>query len=246
MMRRCLLLSAASVAFAGSAFAADLGTPMPYKAPMVAPPIFSWTGCYIGGSVGGGFGQTTMTDDIGFVAPAGSSASTDTSGVVGGGQVGCNYQFSSVVIGAEGQFLASGIRGDSNLSVGGFPETIHSSTDWLTSATGRLGWAWDRWMLYAKGGPAWTHDHYEWAAPGFADLTDTETRIGWTVGGGLEWAFWNNWSVRVEYDFYDFGNKTFSFGDSVSGLGTPIDVKNTISTVTLGVNYRFGGWMAPY
>lgn len=245
MIRRCLLLGAASVAFAGSAFAADLPARMPYKAPMVAPPIFSWTGCYIGGSGGGGFGQTTMTDDLGFVAPVGSSASTDTSGAVAGGQVGCNYQFSNMVIGAEGQFLWSDIRGNDSVSVLGTPETIHSSTDWLTSATGRLGWAWDRWMLYAKGGAAWAHDNYHWNASPFGDLNDTETRLGWTVGGGLEWAFWNNWSVRLEYDFYDFGTQTYSFGDNLSGLVTPIDVKNTISTVTLGVNWRFGG-MTPY
>lgn len=242
-MRKTLLLTAAFAALAGSAFAADLPARAPYyKAPVAVPPLFSWTGCYVGGSVGGGFGQTKATDDNGFVSSTGSRASTNTSGFVGGGQVGCNYQFSNLVVGAEGQLLAGDVQGSNGLSALGTPETLNSKTDWLTSATGRLGYAWDRWLLYAKGGAAWAHDKYEWNALPYADLNDTETRFGWTVGGGIEWAFWNNWSVRLEYDFYDFGTKTYSFADSVSGLGTPIDVKNTISTVTLGVNYRFGGF----
>jgi outer membrane immunogenic protein len=240
-MRRSLLLSAALAAFAGPAFAADFtpGPPYPpYQTPVVAAP--TWTGCYVGGSVGGGFGQTTMTDDNGFVAPPGSSASTSTSGVVGGGQVGCNYQFYNLLVGAEVQLLASGVDGSANVVGRGGPETISSNTDWLTSVTGRVGWGWNSWLLYAKGGAAWAHDNYQWNAP-FADLTDSEGRFGWTVGAGVEWAFWYHWSVRLEYDFYDFGTQTFTFGDSLSGLGTPIDVKNTINAVTVGLNYRFGG-----
>jgi outer membrane immunogenic protein len=246
-MRKSLLLGAAFVALAGPAYAADLGARMPYKAPPPPPPpLFSWTGCYIGGNVGGGFGHTDMTDDLGAVGVAGTSAATDTSGFIGGGQVGCNYQFGGgFVVGAEGMFDFGDIQGSNTFTNLGATQTINSKTDWLTSATGRIGYGWDRWMLYAKGGAAWAHDNFNWNGTAFGgpfNAGATDTRLGWTVGGGLEWAFWSGWSARVEYDFYDFGTNTYSFTDSVTGLASPFDVKNTISTVTLGINYRFGAY----
>ncbi len=235
-MRRSLLLGTALTVLAGSAFAADLGTTMPYTAPPVAPvPLFSWTGCYIGGNIGGGFGHTDITGQ-GRIPSA--SVGTDTSGFIGGGQVGCNYQFTpNWVVGAEGMFDFGDIKGSQDSGVRGELSTINSQTDWLTSATGRLGYSWDRWMLYAKGGAAWAHDNYVTFNAG-----DIETRFGWTVGAGVEWAFWNGWSARLEYNYYDFGTETFSFADSVTGRLAPFDVNNTINTVTIGVNYRFGAY----
>jgi len=238
-MRTNLLLSAAIAALTGPAFAADLPARMPVKAPVVAAPVFIWTGCYVGAHIGGGFGQTKLTDTTGFVTFAGSGPTINTSGFLGGGQVGCNYQFSpSWVVGAEGEFSASDIKGDSSfLDAGFFPATAHAKTDWLTSATARLGYTWDRWLVYAKGGAAWAHDKFEWAEAGFFDATATESRTGWTVGAGIEWAFAPNWSTRLEYDYYDFGTLTVT--DSVSGFS--VDSKNTIHTVKAGVNYRFLG-----
>src|SRR5205085_5718306 len=111
------------------------------------------TGCYIGGHVDGGFGQTTLTNKTGIVAPVGTSISTDTSGFEGGGQIGCDYQFApNWVVGAEGQFTWSDIKGSNSFAVPAATETINSKTDFLTSATARLGYSWDRWMIYAKGG----------------------------------------------------------------------------------------------
>ena len=111
----------------------------------------------------------------------------------------------------------------------------------MASATARLGYAWDpRWLVYAKGGAAWAHDKYTvdylgtWAA--------SETRSGWTVGGGLEWAFADNWSAKLEYQFYDFGTKDLAFfsSDFVGGPTTSVkSVKQQIHTVKLGLNYRF-------
>ena len=85
--------------------------------------------------------------------------------------------------------------------------------------TGRLGWTWDRWMLYAKGGAAWAGDKYSADIPRFDEhILASQTRAGWTVGGGVEWAFWQNWSAKVEYDFYDFGTRDVSFTGTIFGV----------------------------
>ena len=245
-MNRAFLASVA-VAITGSAFAADL--PMRYKAPP-APPrasIYAWTGCYIGGNIGGGWGRKTASAPL--LAP-GISVSGDTSGFQGGGQVGCDVQFAtSWVIGIEGAGAAADIEGDINATVLGVTGTAHARSDWIASATGRLGWTpWDRWLLYAKGGVAWVGDKYSADIPLFVEhLEASETRNGWTVGAGVEWAFWSNWSAKLEYDYYDFGTRTLSFAGTIFGVPEivpGIDIKQNISTVKLGINYRFN-WSAP-
>ena len=224
-----------------TANAADLGRAV-YKAPPPAVVPFSWTGCYIGGNIGGGWGRETASAPT--LAP-GISVSGDTSGVVGGGQVGCNYQFApNWVIGIEGDGSAADIKGDATATVLGITGTAHARTDWIASVTGRVGWAADRWLIYAKGGAAWAGDNYSADVPIFIEhIATTETRAGWTVGGGVEWAFWQNWSAKVEYDFYDFGTHGVTFTGTIFGVPEVvpgINVKETISTVKFGINYRFG------
>ena len=154
----------------------DLG---PVYTPPARVPVFTWTRCYIGGNVGWGWGRETVSipnlaATTGVPELAGVSLPSDTGdtkGVLGGGQVGCNYQFApNWVIGIEGDGEAAGIKGDVTESVSfmdprtGTPNTVsgtaHAQTDWIASATGRLGWTWDRVMLYAKGGAAWAGDKY--------------------------------------------------------------------------------------
>jgi outer membrane immunogenic protein len=243
-MKKVLLAGVAGIALVtGSAHAADLSRRPVYKAPAPAmAPAFSWTGCYIGGNIGGGWGRTTASAPS--LAP-GISLTGDTSGVIGGGQVGCNYQFApNWVIGIEGDGEAADIKGDAAATVLGITGTAHARTDWIASVTGRLGWTWDRWMLYAKGGAAWAGDKYSADIPIFAEhIQANQTRAGWTVGGGVEWAFWQNWSAKVEYDFYDFGRRDVTFTGTIFGVPEVvpgINVKQTISTVKFGVNYRFG------
>ena len=96
-------------------------------------------------------------------------------------------------------------------------------------------------MLYGKGGVAWSNDRYD--APGVFtgvqyELQGSETRIGWTVGAGVEWAFSNDWSVKVEYDYYGFGQRNVTFVDQISGAVGPENIKQTIQVVTLGVNFH--------
>jgi outer membrane immunogenic protein len=239
------------------ASAADL----PRRAPAYGPPpVFSWTGCYIGGNIGYGWGRDTVSvanlgETTGVPELAGVSfgpVTGDTKGVLGGGQVGCNYQFASNwVIGIEGDGEAADIKGDATQSfsfvslIG--PTTVtgtaHAQTDWIASATGRLGWTWDRVMLYAKGGAAWAGDKYSADLSAFNEHIETSvTRPGWTVGGGIEWAFWNNWSAKVEYDFYDFGTRNLALPGTIFGIPEVVpgvDIKETISTVKFGINYRF-------
>jgi outer membrane immunogenic protein len=211
-----------------------------FGAPRAAPPAFSWTGCYVGAHVGGGWGRKSLTD-----TPAGGlvalgrplSIQANPSGFIGGGQVGCNYQFAPMwVAGIEGDVSAAGISGDV-ITPFTSPNTVWTAkTDWLASVTARFGYAWNNnWLLYAKGGAAWAHDKY--TAVYTTTWTGEETRSGWTVGAGLEWAFMNNWSAKLEYDFYGFGSRDVNI--SVSGTGFPENIKQQIHAVKFGINYRF-------
>jgi outer membrane immunogenic protein len=228
--------------------AADLGRPPVYRTP---PPValpFSWNGCYIGGNIGGGWGSETASAPT--LAP-GISVTGDTSGVIGGGQVGCNYQFApNWLIGIEGDGFAADIKGDTTATILGITGTAHVQTDWIASVTGRLGWAVDRWLIYAKGGAAWAGDKYSADVPIFVEhIEANETRGGWTVGGGVEWAFSQNWSAKVEYDFYDFGTRGVTFTGTIFGVPEVvpgINVKQTISTAKFGINYRFGPMAGAY
>ena len=245
--------------------AADLGRPV-YKAPPPVPApvrVFSWTGCYIGGNIGWGWGRDTVsipnvaeiTGEPELTGVSAPSETGNTSGVLGGGQVGCNYQFApNWVIGVEGDGEAANIKGDATHSdsftnpLTGAPETVtgttHRQTDWIASATGRLGWTWDRVMLYAKGGAAWVGAKYSADLRAFDEQIETSvTPLGWTVGGGVEWAFWNNWSAKVEYDYYDFSTRNLSLGGTIAGAPEVlpgVNIKETIQTVKVGINYRFG------
>ena len=125
--------------------------------------------------------------------------------------------------------------------------------------TARIGWVWDRWLVYAKGGVAWDRDKYGFVGQqtclGFClggpgpfpfDFARSETRIGWTAGAGIEWAFWGNWSARLEYDFYDFGEHRVTLVDLLGNFGpVPADVNQQIHTVKFGINYRFNFGKAP-
>ena len=278
-MKKLLLagIAAAALGIAGAAHAADLGVG-PYRAaPALGPiPIFTWTGCYLGGHGGGGFGRKNAGDPTGEnFAAFGERVRVHTSGFLAGGQVGCDWQFApNWLIGIEGSGAWADLKG-SSVDVATFVNqlgpivlntitttgTLHARTDFLADVTARVGWVWDRWLIYAKGGVAWDHDKYDFAGqttctPGLAscssvttgsfDFTGSETRIGWTAGAGIEWAFWGNWSARLEYDFYDFGNHRVTLVDSLGTFpAAPADINQQIHTVKFGINYRFNFGKAP-
>jgi len=236
-MKRILLASTALVALGGQVFAADMAVKAPAAAP-VAP--YTWTGCYLGANVGGGWGREAFTDPTGVnFLPPGVAVGVDSSGVLGGPEAGCNYQIApNWVVGVSGDFSFADISGSSRDPFFA-NKNIESKTEWLASATGQLGYTWDRWMLYGKGGAAWTRDRYDTTNPVEYDFTGTETRTGWTAGVGLEWAFMQNWSAKLEYDHYGFGTDTFTLVDVHLGP-QPATVKQQIDAVKFGIDYRFG------
>ncbi len=140
--------------------------------------------------------------------------------------------------------------------------STHTLTDWLASVTARVGYTpWDRWLFYVKGGAAWAGDKY--TLRGFActggitapppaciaspfDFKGSETRFGWTAGLGIEYAFWNNWSWKLEYDFYDFGKKHVTFVDQFGNFPTgDAAINQRINVIKFGVNYNFFWGKAP-
>jgi len=251
MLRRLLLASAAIAAggLAQPAVADGYGVP---------PPVafvegFRWTGCYGGLHAGGAWGDWNLTDPVQLVqdqisgAPVTTGVTTVTANSGSwllGGQIGCNYQFAGHwVIGAEAEASATRLRGAARgalpLGLPGEQVGIGSRADLMPSFTGRLGYAWDTWLLYAKGGYARIENSYSaigtFQGTAF-DFEGSDLRSGWTVGAGIEKALWGPWSLRLEYDYYDFGTSSVVMSESTLGLSGPINVKQTVQAVRLGLN----------
>jgi outer membrane immunogenic protein len=235
----------------GSAMAADLSRPPPAapvytKAPMMAP-LFTWTGCYIGGNGGGLWVRKTLTtagavtvNGLPVLAGVGEG-SVDLSGGAAGGQVGCNYQMGTWVVGIQGDFDWASATSTFNDTAFGTSDSIKVKS--LASVTGRVGYAWDRFLIYGKGGGAWETDDYSATLAGVS-ATVSDTRTGWTVGGGGEYAFTDWLTGFVEYDFYDFGTKTESFTGTIGPIVGTVSssIKETKSVAKAGLNFKFGGW----
>ena len=220
-MKRSLLVSFGVVAlFASPVVAADLPVKAPLRAPL-AP--YNWTGCYVGANFGSLFAQKDW----------GVLGSHDETGLLAGGQLGCNYQVSTWVFGVQGDIDWSDASGTHVDQVSG--GTDQSKINSLSSVTGRVGYAWDRLLTYAKGGGAWIHDKYE-IFDSTTFLTASETRSGWTVGGGFEYAIISNLSMFFEYNFYDFGTRTVGF----TGSPQLVDIRERESVVKVGANWKFG------
>jgi outer membrane immunogenic protein len=183
------------------------------------PPVFTWSGIYIGGNGGYSFGTTTPS--LGGLSGSGFS----TNGIVAGGTIGGNYQTGAFVFGVEGDFDWDNIKGNPSVCVG-----CQVSSTWLATARGRVGVAWDRLLFYGTGGVAFQNVKFAVTAPPLtAPLATTVNAIGWTAGGGVEYALSPNWSVKAEYLYVNFNNQTI-------GPGTFTLIENVVRG---GVNYRF-------
>jgi outer membrane immunogenic protein len=241
------LLTVAVISFASVASAADMPVKAPlYRAPVAA--VYNWSGCYIGLNAGGGWARTEFTNTVNTTAfghlDPGQSFTYDNSGFIGGGQVGCNYQVNQWVLGIEGTFDGTSIKGDANnlaiLNDDIFTTKINS----LATVTGRVGYAWNNVLLYAKGGYAGGHIQFsvsDTCCVGGSPMgagSQSRWQSGWTIGGGLEYGLTPNWIVGAEYSYIDLGTANYEVG---GGLGSyAFDVKTRIQTVLARVSYKFG------
>jgi outer membrane immunogenic protein len=217
-MKRLVLAGLGALAvmtMIGSANAADMPrrSAMPAKAPMYEAP-YNWTGFYLG--INGGYGWGTSD----FAAPF--SVSSDPRGGLVGGTIGYNWQMGHTVFGLEGDIDWSNLRGSTPCAA----TTCETRNDWLGTARGRIGYAFDRFMPFVSGGAAFGDIKNNIAGIGSA----SETKVGWTLGGGVEAAIAGPWTAKVEYLYVDLGQ-----GASV--LGSDASLKTNI--VRGGINYRF-------
>lgn len=235
MHRKFLLASVSAIAFTGSAaLAADLPSRAPPPVYVPPAPIFTWTGIYVGGQIGYGWlnGNNNFT---GFDPVTGFGVATNVggtaNGVIGGANVGYNYQINQFVIGLEGTVDGTSISNTAVANVpllgGTFGVTANSSIPIEGSIRGRLGFAWDRALIYATGGVAFGGFNTNFngfgvgagGVPIFGSTSVSDTRVGWTVGGGIQYAVTNNWSVRAEYRYTDFGSFNEALFPGLGGIG---------------------------
>ena len=229
------------------AMAADLPS---HRAPpvYVPPPMlptFTWTGFYVGGQVGYEFGRSravAFAPGLGVLAIAGGNSN----GVIGGAHVGYNYALSALPIfgGFGGAHLVVGVEGDvdgssarSSYALGGI--NVSTNDDIQGSARGRLGIAVDRVLFYATGGAAFggLSNTYINSLNGLADSYN-HTRVGYTVGGGVEYAISNNLSVRAEYRHTDFGRVTDNLANAAAGAANA-STREVDNRVQAGFSYKF-------
>jgi outer membrane immunogenic protein len=266
MSRKLLSVSAGAIAIAGSAFAADL----PYSAPppVYLPPPYTWTGAYLGGQIGYAWGTNNASLFANNLTHffADSTFDSNLGGVIGGAHVGYNYQIpgwnwfssSGVVIGLEGTVDGTSLRQtlvapfSGNIPAGSI--ATEASSDIQGSIRGRVGVAFDRALIYATGGVAvggfnatFSNGIAEKFLPVGSTSFFSSTRVGWTVGGGIEYAITNNWSVGAEYRYTDFGTFTDSpFADSfTSGWVATANHHITQNQVQVGFSYKFDLYTPP-
>jgi outer membrane immunogenic protein len=217
--------------------------------------MYNWTGFYIGANIGGSWGH----QDVSLTTAGGTTLLTNSNninGIIGGGQIGYNWQGpnSPWVFGIEADFQGSGQKGDGSFFIPGsttiniavIPPTsiaYQDKLDWFGTVRGRIGYAIGdrgRWLPYITGGLAYGQGEINGSgsAPSAAAIafSSTNTYVGWTVGAGIEWAFLDRWSAKLEYLYIDFGNgPTFALTPALSLTAGHM----TDNIARVGVNYRF-------
>jgi len=223
-MKRTISGFAVIVALLGTpALAAELSL----KTPPPPAPVWSWTGFYVGINGGGAFGNSAWSTSVS------STGSFNTTGGVVGGTLGANVQASHLVLGIETDIDGSTISGSTTRGGGCIPN-CQTSDGWLGTTRGRLGYAWDRVLLFATGGAA--YGDLKATIPGVG--TNTSTQFGWTAGAGVEFALAQNWTAKVDYLYLNLQNgscTTVCVGAPVM----PIGVSFNANIVRGGINFKF-------
>jgi outer membrane immunogenic protein len=247
----CLLLTSL-------AEAAELPLPELYQA-RPAFVIFRWTGFYAGLHAGGGGGSK---DEGPLPFSFGTSLITPlpfnvgVSGWLAGGQVGANYQSGSFVIGIEADASGANLKGSNtclntvtvlNVVVATNSASCSAKVDSLGTIAARLGYAFDHLLVYGKFGASWSNDHYDrpvgtllGTAVGTLNFTANETRWGWVLGAGAEYAFTDNWSAKIEYNYLGSGTRSLRFSEPTGLAQMDADIREQIHLVKVGINYRLG------
>ncbi len=252
VMRIVTLLAATAFGLAGiqAASAADMGLPL--KAPPPPPPAWTWTGFYIGGNAGAGYGQ--VDQQLNFPGPGFGPMAFDSqpiSGFLGGAQLGYNWQMPNapVVLGIEGEWDWAGLSGTAPCNLNFFGAIVgmncNVQENWIADVAGRIGFTADRALIYVKGGVAWAGNQYNgtiFPLVGQIPVTASETKVGGLLGVGVEYAVIGNWSAKLEYDFIDFGSTNNAM--TIGGVAVPstivnLGVRETVSEVKFGINYRW-------
>jgi outer membrane immunogenic protein len=259
VMKRIALGALSVFVLAGAASAAD----MPLKAPYVAPPpAFSWTGCYVGGNVGGIKNDSRLTsspsgDYLPILTPAqlaGDTYTYDATGtaVTAGANWGCNRQYGSIVLGLDSDFNWTGINESINanhplnvpVGLQTYTEAITQKLTYFSTTRARLGWAHDRFMVFVAGGLASGKVKSDYLAT-FPTATysgsENKTRYGWTIGGGAEYALSQNWFLRGEYLYIDLGKFDYTNLQTPgpSGFTWNTEVETKAHIARLALTYRF-------
>jgi outer membrane immunogenic protein len=238
----------------GPAFAADLpAAPQVYAPPPAPPPPrFSWTGCYLGIDGGGAIGRA---QSVAATSPRGVDIGLpitnpfNLSGGVFGGEVGCNYQISAVVVGVANDFSWTNLSGSGpDIPPFAVGATNTVSESWLDTLRGRVGFAWDRVLIYGTGGAAFANVGINVCGVAGICVSDSQVRTGWTAGAGVEWAAWStpggNLTFKIEYLHVDLGNSQLINPPVVIGTAT-FDGRNVRLTDDIlrgGVNWKFDWW----
>jgi outer membrane immunogenic protein len=239
-MKRILLttVSLGVLGLISPALAADL----PVKAGPVVTPLYDWSGFYVGVYGGGGFGNHNLNNANGPVGFANFTINYDSSGAIGGGEVGYNVQSGNIVVGVEADGFGSSIKGsDASQFFAGANNVVAIDTTKLkdgASFRARGGVAVDRLLLFFDGGWALGDLDHTNFVPGVATEQFTVHRSGLAAGGGIAYAITNNVIGKFEYRFYDFGR--FVRSTPLTGV-LPYTIDNTYSVVTLGLDYKFNG-----
>jgi outer membrane immunogenic protein len=260
-MKKIVLATVLAALGSASALAADLGPRAYTKAPMMAAPVSTWQGFYIGGNVGYGWGDGKT--DVSFLPSqaafgvANTTLSSNPQGVIGGAQIGYNWQTGIFITGFETDIQGSGIKGNASKGTLLFPSlapvansllTTNEKLSWFGTVRGRLGiTVTPAFLLYATGGFAYgqvensANAQFGNGADNFP-ASGSKTKVGWTAGAGGEWMFAPGWSAKFEYLYIDLG-KASAVADDVPVADPPFQLGYTWHTqeniVRAGVNYHF-------
>jgi len=240
-MTRILFAAILLVAAAGAADAADLPEPPPMEAPgeyVPLPSVYNWGGLYIGINGGWGWGNVRWSVPTTVSLPALSGTVNDNGAIIGG-TLGVNYQTGAFVFGLEGDLDYSGINTGTTSTACAVSGNCQTGNNWLSTVRARAGYAVNNVLFYGTAGGAFANMQTT-----LSGVTTSRIQPGWTLGAGIEWAFFNNWTAKFEYLFVGLNTVNANCATAVciannGGASVPLSVSLSENLVRAGINYKF-------